>query len=183
MISMIKGLVVVAAVGAVALVAVAATGSVDDLRAQLPSIRNPFKEANKALQASADREREWDAVVKQANAICSSYPEVGFVVRTGLPANRQPYVRAIGRALEREGAIQSKLAALRPPANYEGPYSLFLHSRGDALAALDRLQRATRAKSREDYAEAARVIEQKTVFVDHYAATVGMPACAFGATD
>jgi len=180
MISMVKGLLVVAAVGVVALVAVAATGGVDDLRAQLPDIRNPFREANKALRASADRERQWDALVKQANSICSSDPEVRFVVRPTLPANRRRYARAIGRELDREVAIQAQLVALQPPANYEGPYSLFIHNRGDVLAALDRLQSAARAKNREDYTDAVRVIQQKTVFVDHYAATVGMPACAFG---
>ena len=176
---MIKGLVLAGAVGAAALVVVAATGGVDDLRRQLPDIRKPFKEVNDALRGAQDRERQWDRVVKDANSICGRYPQGGFALSPTLPANRRRYVHAISVELEREGSIQSGLAELLPPANYEGPYSLFLHNRRDALSALERLRRATREKNRADYADAARVFKQKKTFADHYAVTVGMSACVF----
>ncbi len=175
---MIKGLVLAAVVGTAGLVAVA-TGGVDELRSQLPDLRKPFNDVNDALEAAQDRERQWDNVVKDANSICARDRQVEFVLRRALPPNRRQHARAIRRELDREGTIQSELVVLRPPANYAGPYSLFLGNRQDALAALERLQRATREKNREDYVDAARVLTQRERFIEHYARTVGMPACAF----
>jgi hypothetical protein len=175
---MVKGLVLAAVVGTAALVA-AATGGIDELRSQLPDVRKPFNEVNDALKGAQDRKRQWDNVVKRANSICARYPQGGFVLEPALPPNRGQYVRAIGIKLDREGAIQSELAVLLPPPNYERPYSLFLHNRRDALAALERVQRATRAKNRANYVDAARVLTQKERFIRTYAETVGMPACAF----
>jgi hypothetical protein len=174
---MVKGLVLAAVVGAAVLVA-AATGGIDELRSQLPDLRKPFNEVNDALKGAQDRERQWDNVVKRANSICARYPQGGFVLKPALPSNRGQYVRAIGIERDRERAIQSELDVLLPPANYGRPYSLFLHNRRDVLAALERVQRATREKNRANHVDAARVLMQKKRFIDHYAETVGMPACA-----
>jgi hypothetical protein len=176
---MLRGLLVAAAVGAVALVVIAATGGVDDLRAQLPGIRNPFKEANDAIQGNIVLGGQWGAVAKEANSICTSHPQSGFVVSATIPADRQQYVRAIGREIDRETAIQAELAALQPPANYEGPYSLFLNNRQEALAALERMPKAAKEKDREDFALAAGEVKQRKRFIDHYAAVAGMPDCVF----
>jgi hypothetical protein len=175
---MVKGLVLAAVVGGAVLVA-AATGGIDELRSQLPDLRKPFNEVNDALKGAQDRERQWDNVVKRANSICARYPHGGLVLKPALPSKRGQYVRAIGIELDRERAIQSELDVLLPPANYERPYSLFLHNRRDALAALERVQRATREKNPANHVDAARVLTQKKRFIDHYAETVGMPACAF----
>ena len=118
-------------------------------------------------------------VVKEANSICAGDRQGEFVLRRALPPNRTQHVRAIRRELDREGTIQSELVVLQAPANYAGPYSLFLHNRQDALAALERLQRATKEKNRQDYVDAARVLTQRERFIEHYAAAAGMPACAF----
>jgi len=117
--------------------------------------------------------------VKRANSICARYPQGGFVLKPALARNRGQYVRAIGIELERERAIQSELGVLLPPPNYERPCSLFLHNRRDVLAALERVQRATREKNRANYVDAARVLAQKERLISTYAETVGMPACAF----
>jgi hypothetical protein len=176
---MIKGLVLAAVVGAVALVVVATTGGVDDLRSQLPDLRKPFNEVTDALKGAQNRERQWDKVVKEANSICARSPQGGFVLSPVLPPNRREYVRAIRIELDREGRTQAGLAALQPPPNYERPYALFLHIRRDAIAGLERLQQATKEKNQADYADAVRVFNQRKGFIDHYAKTVGMSACVF----
>jgi hypothetical protein len=177
---MLKGLVLAPVIGGVALVVAAATGSVDDLRSQLPDIRAPFNEVTAALEDAHDGERRWDKVVKDANSICARDPRGRFVVSPVPPPDGGQYVRAIRIELGREREIQAELAALQPPPNYEPPYALFLHRRRDALAALERLQEATKARNQEDYVDAAGVLHRKTGFTDLYARTVGMPACVFG---
>jgi hypothetical protein len=176
--SILKGLALAAAVGALALVAMAATGSVDDLRS-LGNIKNPFKKVNAALTEVMDREHAWAALTKEANSICARYPRDELVVRPALPRNRADYIRALGIALDRERSIQPALAALQPPSNYEGPYSRFLRNRQVAITALERVQKATRDKNREDFVVAARVLALRKSLIDHYAAAVRMPACVF----
>jgi hypothetical protein len=174
---MIK-LALAAAAGTAVLVATA-TGGIDELRSQLPDVRTPFNEVNAALNGAQTRERQWHNVVKQANSICARHPQRTFVLRPALPPNRARYLRAIGTELDRERNIQSDLIVLRPPANYVRPYSLFLRNRQTALDALERVQKATRERSQEDYAQATRLLKQRRPLVAGYAATVGMPACAF----
>jgi hypothetical protein len=175
---MIKVLALAGVVGTVALVATA-TGRIDELRSQLPDLRSPFNEVNAALKGAQDRERQWDNMVKQANSVCARHRRSRFVLEPTLPADGAPYVRAIRIELARARNIQSELLLLRPPANYAGPYSLFLRNRQEVLAALERLKSATRMRSHEEYADAARLVRQRKAFVDDYPATVGMPACAW----
>jgi hypothetical protein len=125
-------------------------------------------------------ERRWDKVVKDTNSICARDSRGRFVLSPVLPPDRGQYVRAIRIELGREREIQADLAALQPPPNYEPPYALFLHRRRDALAALERLQEATKARNHEDYLDAVGVLHRRTGFTDLYARTVGMPACVFG---
>jgi len=175
---MINGHVLAAVVGTAVLVA-AATGGIADFRSQLPDIRKPFNEVNDALKGTQERERQWARVVKEANSICARYPQGRFVLKPALPPNRAQYIHTIRIELDREGAKQSELVVLQPPANYVRPYSLFLHNRQVALGALERLRSATKEQSQEDYVNAARVLTQRTRSIHTYAATVGMPACAF----
>jgi len=174
----IKGVVLAAGIGTAVLV-VAATGGIADLRSQLPDIRKPFNEVNDALKGTQERERQWARVVKEANSICARYPQGRFVLKPALPPNRAQYIHTIRIELDREGAKQSELVVLQPPANYVRPYSPFLHNRQVALGALERLRSATKEQSQEDYVNAARVLTQRTRSIHTYAATVGMPACAF----
>ena len=75
----------------------------------------PFNEVSAALTGPVQRERAWDAVVKEANSICARYPHEELVIRPALPRNRADYVGAMEIALERERAIQAELAKLQPP--------------------------------------------------------------------
>ena len=175
---MIKVLALAGVVGTVALVATA-TGGIDELRSQLPDLRSPFNEVNAALKGAQDRERQWDNVVKRANVICAHHRQSRFVLEPTLPAVGAHYVRPIRIELARAQNIQSELLLLRPPANYAGPYSIFLRIRQEVLAALERLKSATKMRSQEEYADAARLVRQRKAFVDHYPATVGIPACAW----
>jgi hypothetical protein len=114
---MLRVLAVVAALSALLLVAMA-TGRLDYLHSQLTAIRKPFNEVSAALTGPVQRERTWDAVVKEANSICARYPHEELVIRPALPRNRADYVSAISAieiALDRERAIQAELAKLQPP--------------------------------------------------------------------
>ena len=176
--SMIKLLALAGVLGSVALVATA-TGGIDELRSQLPDVRSPFNEVNAALRGAQDRERQWDNVVKQANSICSHQRQSRFVLEPTLPADGTRYARAIRIELARARNIQSELLLLRPPANYAGPYSLFLRKRQEVMSALVRLKSATKKERQEEYADAVHLVGQRRAFVDSYPATVGMPACAW----
>jgi hypothetical protein len=175
---MLRVLAVVAAPGALLLVAMA-TGRLDYLHSQLTAIRKPFNEVSAALTGPVQRGRAWDAVIKKANSICARYEHDELVIKPALPRKRGAYVRAIRIELERERAIQAELTKLQPPPDYKGPYSQFLSNRQLALAALGRLQKAAKKKNREEYAVAARDFALRKSLVDHYAPAAGMPACAF----
>jgi hypothetical protein len=175
---MLRVLAVVAALGALLLVAMA-TGRIDYIHSQLTAIRKPFNDVSAALTGPVQRGRAWDAVVKEANSICDRYPQEGLVIGPALPRNRGAYVRAIEITLERERAMQAELAKLQPPPNYKGPYSQFLSNRQLALTALERLQKAAKKKNREEYVVAAGDFALRKRLVDHYAPAAGMPACTF----
>ena len=176
---MLRGLVVVAALGALLLVATVATGRVDNPVSQLTAIRNPFNKVSAALSEVTQRERAWHVVTREANSICARFEPSKLVIRPALPRNRADYVRAVRIELERERAIQAELATLQPPPNYRGPYSQFLTNRQVALAALERMQRAVVEKNREKYVPAARELALRKSLIDHYAPAAGMPACVF----
>ena len=172
---MLRVLAVVAAFGALLLVAMA-TGRLDYLHSQLTAIRKPFNDVSAALTGPVQRGRAWDSVVKEANSICIRYEHEELVAKAALPRTRGAYVRAIRIELERERVTQAELAKLQPPPDYKGPYSQFLSNRQLALAALERLQKATK-KNREEYVVAARDFALRKSLVDHYApAAAGMPA-------
>jgi hypothetical protein len=175
---MLRVLTVVAALGALLLVAMA-TGRLDYLHSQLTAIRKPFNEVSAALTGPVQNERAWRDVVKQANTICARYPQEELVVRPALPRKRGAYLRAIRIELERERAMQAELTELQPPLNYKGPYSQFLSNRQLALAALERLQNAAKKKNREEHVGAAGEFALRKSLVDHYAPAAGMPACTF----
>jgi hypothetical protein len=176
---MLRGLVVVAALSALLLVATVATGRVDNPVSQLTAIRNPFNNVSAALSEVTQRERAWHVVSRDANSICARFEPSKLVIRPALPRNRADYVRAVRIELERERAIQAELAKLQPPSNYKGSYAQFLNNRQVAVAALERLQKAVIEKSREDYVVAARELALRKSLIDHYAPAAGMPACAF----
>jgi hypothetical protein len=175
---MLRVLAVVAALGALLLVAMA-TGRLDYLHSQLTAIRKPFNDVSAALTGPVQRGRAWDSVVKEANSICIRYEHDELVIKAALPRTRGAYVRVIGIELERERTTQAELAKLQPPPDYTGPYSQFLSNRQLALAALERLQKAAKNKNREEYVVAARDFALRKSLVDHYAPAAGMPACAF----
>jgi hypothetical protein len=175
---MLKGVVLAGVVVVLALGALAASGRVNDLRTQL-HIKNPFKEVNAALNASLQQQRGWHALTHQADAICARYAQGELVIRKTLPRHRAGYLSALGTAVERERNIEVELTGLQPPSSYERPYSQFLRNRQAALAALERLQKAVKEKSRQEFAPAARTLEQRKRLVDTYAEAAGMPACAF----
>src|SRR4029453_11065630 len=158
---MVKGLVLAAVVGAGGLVA-AATGGIAELRSQLPDLRKPFNEVNDALKGSTGPRtpvgQRCEAGQLDLRPLPARWtrPQAGSAFQA-----RAVRVRAIGIELDRERAIQSELDVLLPPANYERPYSLFLHNRRDALAALERVQRATREKNPANHVDAARVLTEK----------------------
>jgi hypothetical protein len=176
---MLRGLVVVAALSALLLVATVATGRVDNPVSQLTAIRNPFNNVSAALSEVTQRERAWHVVSRDANSICARFEPSKLVIRPALPRNRADYVRAVRIELERERAIPAELAKLQPPSNYKGSYAQFLNNRQVAVAALERLQKAVIEKSREDYVVAARELALRKSLIDHYAPAAGMPACAF----
>jgi hypothetical protein len=173
---MLRGLVVVAALGAFLLVAFA-TGRLDYLHSHLTAIREPFNEVGAALTGPVQRERAWDVVVKEANSICARYPQEELVIKPALPRNRADYVSDIEIALDRERAIQAELAKLQPPPITSFSTPNFLDNRQVALAELKHLQRATKDKNREEYVLAARELALRTSLADQYA-PAGMPACA-----
>jgi hypothetical protein len=180
MVSMLKVLVLVVAVGALVFVA---TGRVDDLRSEVSALRDPFDALNEALTSPAllreNQKKAWDAVAKEANSICARYQQDDVAIRLALPRNRADFVRALGIALEREHAMQADLSALTPPPNYHLSYSKFLHDRQVGLVALERFQRAAKEKDRKGFVLAARAIVRRSVSIDAYVQSARMPACTF----
>jgi hypothetical protein len=175
---MIRGLVVSGTVGALLLMGTMAFGLVN-LREDIGAIRNPFNEVNDALSEPVQQARAWGALSIKANSICAGYARDELVIRPSLPRSRMDYVGAIGVAVDREQAIQAELTALQAPPNYKLLYSQFLQSRQAALAELERLQKAAKAKNRKDYVLAAQALTQKKRVVGHYATAARMPACGF----
>ena len=119
---MLRVLAVVAAFGALLLVAMA-TGRLDYIHSQLTAIRKPFNDVSAALTGPVQRGRAWDSVVKEANSICIRYEHEELVAKAALPRTRGAYVRDIRIELERERVTQAELAKLQPPPDYKGPYS------------------------------------------------------------
>ena len=177
MFSMLRGVLAMAALGSLGLVAMVGTGR--DVPG-LGAIRNPFDDVSAALAPISQREREWDALTKKADRICARHGQDELVIKQALPRRRRAdYVRAIRVAFDRERNLQAELAHLHPPFNYKPLYSQFLRNRKAALAELKRLQQAAMTKNREDFAVAARALAQRKGMIDRSAEANGMPACVF----
>jgi hypothetical protein len=178
--SMLKVVVLAAAVGALVLVA---TGRVDDLRSQIGLRENPFDAINAALEDSSQRAQQqmaWNAFARKTNSICTDHEKDELGIRLALPRNRADFARALGTVLDRERTMQAELRALQPaPPNYSVSYSKFLRDRQAGLAALARMQRAAKENKRKDFILAARAILRRKATIDAYVRSAGMPACIF----